>query len=90
MSHNEQTHKHVRKARVLRDTVDKTTSVVIERYIKHPTQKYVKKQKKLLVHDEMQICKAGDWVNITETKPYSKRKTSMVISVIGAQDGEQS
>ena len=48
---------------------------------KHPIyEKYVKHQKKYMVHDENNSCKVGDQVFITETRPISKRKSWVIVS----------
>ena len=43
--------------------------------VKHPIYgKYVRKQKKYMIHDENNIAKVGDIVSILESRPISKRK----------------
>lgn len=47
---------------------------------KHPIyEKYVKYQKKYMIHDEDNGCKVGDTVSIKETRPISRRKSWVVI-----------
>ena len=71
--------------RVLRGTVvstkcNKTVTVEVERRIKHPLyHKFMKRSKKYAAHDEQNLCKTGDAVNIQECKPYSKTKTWEVV-----------
>ena len=48
---------------------------------KHPIyEKYVKKQKKYMIHDENNTAKIGDEIYIMETRPLSKRKSWIVIN----------
>ena len=68
------------KGRVLRGTVvatkmQDTCTVAVERYVKHPKyKKYQRRTKKFLVHDAGNTAAVGDKVEITETRPVSKRK----------------
>jgi small subunit ribosomal protein S17 len=69
------------QGRALRDAKDKTVSVLIERSIKHPLyQKFMKRSKKYLAHDEENISKEGDIVKIREARPISKRKRFVVVA----------
>ena len=48
---------------------------------KHPIYgKYVKKQKKYMIHDENNSAKIGDEIYIMETRPLSKRKSWIIIN----------
>ncbi|MDD2840576.1 MAG: 30S ribosomal protein S17 [Rickettsiales bacterium] len=48
---------------------------------KHPIyEKYVKKQKKYMIHDENNVVKVGDEIKIMESRPLSKRKSWIVVS----------
>lgn len=66
--------------RVLRGTVvaskmQDTCTVAVERYVKHPKyKKYQRRTKKYLVHDAGNTAQVGQKVEITETRPLSKRK----------------
>lgn len=52
-----------------------TTTVAVERYVKHlKYKKYQRRTKKFLVHDAGNTAKVGDKVEIKEIKPISKRK----------------
>ena len=54
---------------------------------KHPIyEKYVKKQKKYMIHDENNVAKVGDEVYIKETRPLSKRKSWMIINKEKAEE----
>jgi len=69
--------------RVVSNKMDKTVSVAIERYIKHPTYgKYIRRTTKVLAHDEQNECGAGDRVTISECRPVSRRKAWQVVNII--------
>lgn len=68
---------------VVSDKMQKTIVVAVERTVKHPKYgKIIKKITKLHAHDESEICKIGDTVKISETKPRSKLKTWVLVEVI--------
>jgi len=67
--------KHVLQGRVLKDAKDKSVVVRVERKIKHPLyQKFIRRSKKYMAHDEGNRCKAGELVRIQECRPLSKYK----------------
>jgi small subunit ribosomal protein S17 len=48
---------------------------------KHPIYgKYVKKQKKYMIHDECNEVKVGDEIKIVESRPLSRRKSWVVVN----------
>ncbi len=60
---------------VLKNKMDKTVVVSVERLKKHPLYgKYIKRRVKYMVHDEKNDCRPGDRVTIIETRPLSKLK----------------
>ena len=62
---------------------DKTITVAIESYRKHPLYgKRVKYTKKIAAHDEQNIAKVGDVVEIMETRPLSKTKRYRLVKVV--------
>ena len=61
--------------KVVSSVNNKTITVLVETYKKHPLYgKRVKSSKKYAVHDETNKAKVGDVVRIVETKPLSKTK----------------
>ena len=76
----EKTTENTQNGRTLKGTVvsakmQDTCTVAVERYVKHPKyKKYQRRTKKFLVHDAGNTAKVGDKVEITETRPVSKRK----------------
>jgi len=66
---------------VVSDKMDKTIVVSVERFVKHPKYgKYRKTSKKYKAHDENNIYKTGDKVDIAVCKPISKDKSFTVVS----------
>ena len=60
---------------------DKTVVGLHTFLVKQPIyEKYVKKQKKYMIHDENNTAKIGDEIYIQETRPLSKRKSWIIIN----------
>ena len=73
----------VRVGTVASNKMDKTTTILIERLVKHPLyQRVLKRSKKVFAHDENNQCQIGDKVKIMETRPLSKRKRWRVVEII--------
>ena len=73
----------IRTGTVVSDKMDRTISVAIESYYKHPLyKKILKKIKKMKVDDPDNKCKIGDVVKITETRPLSKTKRWRLLEVV--------
>ena len=69
--------------KVVSDKTDKTITVLVETYKKHPLYgKRVKYSKKYTAHDEKNIAKKGDKVLIAETRPLSKTKHFRLVEVV--------
>jgi small subunit ribosomal protein S17 len=69
--------------RVVSDKMDKTVTVLVERRVKHPTiGKFVTKSNKFHAHSENNEFKAGDTVEIEETRPISKTKAWKVARLV--------
>lgn len=68
---------------VVSDKNDKTITVMIETYRRHPLYgKRIKHSKKFSVHDENNIAKVGDVVEIMETRPLSATKRFRLVRVV--------
>ena len=68
------------KGKVISDKNEKTVVVLVERKYQHPfLKKIIKNKKKYHAHDEKNIFKIGDTVQIEESKPYSKNKRFKVL-----------
>jgi len=64
-----------RIGKVVRDKMEKTVVVAIERKVKHAVYgRYVRQRTKFKVHDEKNECKVGDTIRFMETRRLSKDK----------------
>ncbi|ADT85882.1 30S ribosomal protein S17 [Vibrio sp. Vb2880] len=71
------------QGRVVSDKMDKSITVAIERFVKHPIYgKFVKRTTKVHAHDENNECGIGDTVEISECRPLSKTKTWTLVKVV--------
>ena len=62
---------------------DKTITVKVETYRKHPLySKRIKYSKKFTAHDENNQAKVGDIVEIMETRPLSKTKRYRLVKIV--------
>lgn len=72
--------KRILQGVVVSDKMDKTVVVKVERRVRHPLYgKIVTLSKKYKAHDEANICKDGDKVQIQESRPLSKDKRWIVL-----------
>ena len=68
---------------VVKNKMDKSILVAIERKVAHPLyKKYFKKTTKLMAHDEKNECGIGDVVKLMETRPLSKVKNWRVVEIV--------
>ena len=62
---------------------EKTITVLVETYRKHPVYgKRVKYSKKFRAHDELNTAKEGDIVEIMETRPLSATKRYRLVKIV--------
>ena len=72
---SERGHRKTQVGIVVSDKMEKTVVVKVDRLVKHQVyNKYIKRSVKYKVHDEQNICKVGDRVQIIECRPLSKDK----------------
>lgn len=73
-----------RVGRVSSNKMDKSIVVTIDRLVKHPLyKKFIRRRKKLYVHDEQNLAGIGDTVEVAEmTRPLSKTKRWRLVRVI--------
>ena len=77
------THKREIQGIVIKDSGDKTISVLVERKVLHPRyHKTVKRFKKYLVHDEKNEVNEGDTVIAIECRPLSKTKSFRLKTIV--------
>ena len=68
--------------RVVSNKMDKSISVVVARFVKHPIyKKFVKRTTKVMAHDANNECQIGDSVTVKESRPLSKNKTWTLVSI---------
>lgn len=73
--------KRILQGVVVSDKMDKSVVVRVERRVMHPVyKKYIKRSKNYTAHDEKNLCKVGDNVQIMESRPLSKTKSWVVVS----------
>ncbi|MEC8748800.1 MAG: 30S ribosomal protein S17 [Pseudomonadota bacterium] len=71
------------QGRVVSNKMDKSITVVVERFVKHPIYgKFIKRSTKLHAHDENNVCNQGDVVTVRECRPLSKNKSWMLVDVV--------
>jgi|SRR5690349_12940078 len=69
--------------RVVSTKMQKTISVLIQRYVPHPTYgKYQRRTTQLLAHDENNESRTGDLVAIEQCRPLSRRKSWRLVKVL--------
>lgn len=69
--------------KVVSTKMDKTITVLVETYKKHPLYgKRVKYSKKFKAHDENNVAKLNDIVKIMETRPLSATKNFRLVEVV--------
>lgn len=73
---------------VVSDKMNKTITVKVVRSFAHPLYgKIVRQFKKYKAHDESEIAKTGDVVEIVECRPLSKTKHMVLNKVIRSANG---
>lgn len=71
------------QGRVVSDKADKTVTVRVDRRFKHPLYgKVVSVSKKYMCHDENNEYGEGDLVEISSSRPISRRKRFKVVRLI--------
>ena len=69
--------------RVDSDKMDKTVVVEIQRLRRHPLYgKVIRKNTRLMAHDEENVCRVGDMVRVIETRPLSRHKRWAVVEIL--------
>ena len=68
---------------VVSNAMDKTIVVKVNRRLRHPLYgKFINKSKNFKAHDEKNVCRVGDEVRITESRPISKDKRWRLLEVV--------
>jgi small subunit ribosomal protein S17 len=78
--------KRILQGTVVSDTNNKTIVVEVERRYTHPLlKKTVRRSKKYHAHDETNVFKVGDKVEIQESAPISKNKRWVALAKAAAK-----
>jgi small subunit ribosomal protein S17 len=73
----------IRQGVVVSDKMDKTVVVEVRRRVRGVRyKKYFIKRKNFKAHDEKNECRAGDRVEIIETRPLSRDKRWRILKVL--------
>ena len=73
----------VRRGIVVSDQAEKTVVVAVQRLTRHPLYgRVIRRTKKMMAHDEQEIARMGDRVELMETRPLSRRKRRRVVRVM--------
>jgi small subunit ribosomal protein S17 len=69
---------------------NKSIKVAMDYVYKHPKYgKYMKRQTRLIVHDERNEAGIGDVVEVTECRPYSRTKSWRLVRILTKAAQEQ-
>jgi small subunit ribosomal protein S17 len=69
--------------KVLKNKMDKSIVIGVERKVKHPKYgKFVKKTSTFMAHDEKNEANVGDVVQVMETRPMSKNKRWRLVTIV--------
>ena len=68
---------------VIRDKMDKTIAVEVQRLVRHPRyDKFLRRRSRLYAHDANDEAKVGDVVEVMETRPMSKLKRWRLVRIV--------
>jgi small subunit ribosomal protein S17 len=71
-----------KEAKVVGKSGNKSIKVAIDYIFKHPKYgKIIRRQTKLIVHDERNEAGVGDVVEVAECRPYSKTKNWRLVKI---------
>ncbi len=79
-----------RKGFVVKDKMDKTVVIKVERTLRHPMYgKVIRTHKKYHVHDEENRACVGDFVRISECRPLSKNKHWRLVEILKTETPQE-
>ncbi len=68
---------------VVSNSGKKSRRIAVDFVVKHPKYgKYLRKQSRIAVHDELDQSGVGDLVQVVECRPYSKMKSWRVVRIL--------
>lgn len=78
----------VLQGQVVSNKGDKSITVTVVRYERHPVYgKYIKRTLRCHAHDENNECSIGDTVRIVQSRPISKTKTWRLFEIVERAKG---
>ena len=78
----------VLQGQVVSNKGNKSITVTVVRYERHPVYgKYIKRTLKCHAHEENNECNIGDTVRIAQSRPISKTKTWRLIEIVERAKG---
>ncbi len=76
---------------VISNKMDRSVVVRVDRIVKNKLYKrYMRRSSKFMAHDENNVCKLGDQVEIVESRPLSANKRWRVRRVVRSSVGAES
>lgn len=80
--------RRILQGEVVSNKSDKSITVTVVRYVKHPLYgKYIKRTLRCHAHDENNECNIGDVVRISQSRPISKTKTWRLVEIVERAKG---
>jgi small subunit ribosomal protein S17 len=74
---------------VVSNKMTKTVSVRVDRLMKHPKfNRYVRRSRTFMAHDEQGMCQPGDRVQIIESRPLSRHKRWRIMTILERAEGQ--
>jgi small subunit ribosomal protein S17 len=74
---------------VVSNKMTKTVSVRVDRLMKHPKfNRYVRRSRTFMAHDEQGLCQPGDRVQIIESRPLSRHKRWRIMTLLQRAEGQ--
>jgi small subunit ribosomal protein S17 len=74
---------------VVSNKMTKTVSVRVDRLMKHPKfNRYVRRSRTFMAHDEQGLCQPGDLVQIIESRPLSRHKRWRIMTLLQRAEGQ--
>ncbi len=74
---------------VVSNKMTKTVSVRVDRLMKHSKfNRYVRRSRTFMAHDEKGACQPGDRVQIIESRPLSRHKRWRVMAILERAQGQ--
>lgn len=74
---------------VVSNKMTKTVSVRVDRLMKHARfNRYVRRSRTFMAHDEQGMCQLGDRVQIIESRPLSRHKRWRIMTILERAEGQ--